>query len=169
MVLLKESGSSKSYLCARALIPYADVRVQDNDGASAVEYAATLQSVKGEVLKRDIENRKKQQESERMEVYERYSPPMRRHGGPGNSILPPTYDSLTRDIKETQFLIETLKEYGGAYKIKVNKEGYEISANGYVEHGDKHSYSFIHVRDMDNDRLPSKVVQARKFAREHIK
>lgn len=58
MQLLEDVGSSKSYICARALIPYADLGAKDNDGATVEDYAATIKTLKGQVIQREINSEK---------------------------------------------------------------------------------------------------------------
>ena len=75
MQLLEDVGSSKSYICARALIPYADLGAKDNDGATVEDYAATIKTLKGQVIQREINSEKqaraKRAEKERREREDR--------------------------------------------------------------------------------------------------
>ncbi len=60
MRLLEQPESAKAYICTRLMIQHSDMNIRDKDGASAAEYAAAINSVKGEVLRKEIAQRKKE-------------------------------------------------------------------------------------------------------------
>lgn len=58
MQLLEDIESSKSYICARELIPHADLGAKDHNGATVADYAAIINNLKGQVIQREIDAEK---------------------------------------------------------------------------------------------------------------
>lgn len=167
MQALEKSESATMYRAARMLVKYSDINEKDNDGATASDYAAVINTVKGEVLKKDLKERADRMQSvghntfmsrpryENTKETEEYL----KHYGPIKDVAEiNNIKDVDIALGAVELEIKDIKRV--AYEIEADKDGYRVST----------PVGLVYDCGMEviKNEIPSKTSQVNKFCGKYL-